>query len=197
MTFDDLRLPWQNSNGGSVPPEKREELVARVCRRVERLGATILHRDIIETVVAVAVVFIFSRMCFELDHPLAKVGAAILVISACYTVYKLHRTRMDRQCSPLDAPVRDFCNTEVERLDRQIQLLRSVLVWYISPILLGANLVFFGTQGVGFGSVAYSVFTILIGWWINSLNQKAVTKSLLPVRDELAGLLHELNEKEA
>ena len=194
MTFDDLRSPWKDSNGETMPPEKREELVARVCRRVERLGATILHRDVIETVAAAVVVFVFSSMCLTLDKLLAKVGSAIVVISACYIIYRLHRTRMDRERSSLDASIRDFCNTEIERLDRQIQLLRSVLGWYISPILVGVNLVFIGITGGGVVSIAYCIFTLLLGWWIHSQNQKAVAKSLLPVREELAELLHELNE---
>ena len=101
---------------------------------------------------------------------------------------------MDRTPSRLDASVRDFCKTEIERLDRQIQLLRSVLWWYISPIMVGVNLVYFGINGVGAGSLAYCIFTLFLGWWIYSVNQKAVAKSLVPVREELSDLFRELND---
>ncbi len=194
MTFDDLRSPWQKANGGLLSPQKREELVVRVGRRVERLGASIVRRDVIETVAAVVVIIFFTRALLKIEEPLAKLGAAIVVMGAGYVVYKMHRTRMDRAPSRLDASVREFCMTEIERLDRQIQLSRSVGWWYISPILIGVNLLYFGINGVTVGSVAYCVFTLLLGWWIYSLNQKAVAKSLLPVRDELSELFRELGD---
>ncbi len=194
MTFDDLSQSWQRANGGSVSPEVREQLVASVCRKVERLGATILRRDIIETIAAVAVVFCFSLTIISVESYAAKVGAAIVVVGACYVVYKLHRTRTIRAPSHPDASVREFCKTEMERADRQIHLLRTVLWWYISPFVIGANLVFAGANGFGLASVAYCVCTLLLSWWIYSLNQKAVAKSLVPVRDELSELFRQLNE---
>ena len=51
-----------------------------------------------------------------------------------FIIWKLHRTRMIQRPAPLDAPVQEFCRIELDRLDRQIQLLRSVLWWYIAPL---------------------------------------------------------------
>ena len=41
MTFDDLRPSWQKANKTFASAEQREEVVARVCRKVERLGYSI------------------------------------------------------------------------------------------------------------------------------------------------------------
>ncbi len=194
MTLDDLRSPWQATNRESLSPEKREELVARVCRQVERLGATIFRRDAVETIAAVAVIFFFSFVFLRLPNLVAKLGAAVIVLSACYIVYKLHHTRMDRSPSPLDVSVRDFCKIEIERMDRQIHLLQSVLWWYIGPLMIGVNLVQFGIDGVGVGSMVYCVFTLFFGWWVHVINQKSVVKSLVPMRDELSDLFRELDE---
>jgi hypothetical protein len=172
----------------------REQLVVRVCRKVERMEAAILRRDSIETLVAVAAAFSFGLMVLSVESFVYKLGAAIIVVGACYITCKLHHTRTVRAPSQLDNSVREFCKTEMERADRQIHLLRTVLWWYISPILIGANLVFVGGNGLGLASVTYCVLTLLVSWWLYALNQKAVAKSLLPVRDELSELLRQLDE---
>lgn len=194
MTFDELRTPWQETNCGSTSLEKREELVVRVCRRVERTGASIVRRDVIETLAAVFVILCFGGMFLTIDGVVAKIGAATVVLGAFYIVYRLYQARMDRKLSRLDDSVRDFYKTEIERLNRQIDLLRSVLWWYISPLMVGANLIFFGVNGIGIGSIGYLIFTLFFGWGIYWLNQNAVVKTLVPLRNELEGLLKELGE---
>ena len=193
MTFDDLRSSWQENNEESMSAEQREEIVARVCRRVERLGSSICRRDVIETIASVAAVFFFTRFFLRSDVPVAKIGAAIVVAWAVFIIYKLHRTRLVQKRTCLDASVREFCKTEMERLDRQIRLVRSVLWWYIIPPVIGVNLLFFGVTGFGTAAVAYCIVTVLLGWGIYLLNQRAVSKSLVPARDELSDLLHEMN----
>ena len=195
MTFDDLRTPWQETNGGATSPQRREELVAHVCRRVERLGAAVVRRDVIETVAAGFVVIAFTPLFFvEFGSVLVKLGAATVIASAFYIVYRLHRTRADWTRSSLDASVREFCRVEMHRLDRQVELLRSVLWWYISPAIIGVNLVVLGIDGVGWFSVAYGLATLLFAWWVYHINQKAVDQTLIPVRNQLAGMLEELGE---
>ena len=195
MTFDDLLSTWQKSNAGSLPAEKRDVLVAHVCRQADRLGATIIRRDAIETIASIAAILFFSLAFFRFDALAAKTGSAIVVFGACFIIYQLHRTRTLRTPSRLDLSVHRFCETEIERLDRQIHLLRSVLWWYITPIIVGVNLVYFGINGFGFSAMAYCVLTLFFAWWVHSLNQKAVARSLVPLRDNLLDLLRDMDGK--
>jgi hypothetical protein len=80
------------------------------------------------------------------------------------------------------------------RLDRQIQLLRSVLWWYIAPGIIGVNTMFIGLAGFGIGSLAYCVLTLLLAWGIYELNMRAVAKQLVPPRNELASLLSQYGD---
>jgi hypothetical protein len=77
-------------------------------------------------------------------------------------------------------------------MDRQIQLSRSVLWWYIAPGILGANLVFIGTGASRNESLGYGIFTLLFAWGVYALNMRAVTKHLVPHREELANVLTQL-----
>ena len=83
----------------------------------------------------------------------------------------MHRTRtIQRPASP-DAPVREFCRIELGRLDRQIQLLRGVLWWYIAPCVVGVNVMFVGMAGFGAASVVYGLVTLLLAWGLYALNE--------------------------
>lgn len=195
MTFDDLPSAWQQGpQDRPMAAEDREAVVASVCRRVERLSGELDRRDLLETAAAVVVILFFGGFLLSSQNLVAKSGAAVIVIWAIFIIVKLYRTRSVQKHSPVDAPVREFCRTEVERLDRQIQLVRSVLWWYIAPCIVAVNLFFVGVAGLGIASVLYCAATLLFAAGIYVLNQRAARKSLVPVRDELANLFADLNE---
>jgi hypothetical protein len=110
MKFDDLAPVWQEQNIHSLSPEDREAMVARVCRRVERLSGAVLRRDVIETIAAVVVIIFFGRYVFlaPSDYIVSKIGAGFLVCWAVFIIYKMHRTRTIEQPASLDVPVREF-----------------------------------------------------------------------------------------
>lgn len=147
-----------------------------------------------ETLACVVGIVLFGGAFFDLDHPVAKTGAGIILVSLVYIIYKLHRTRTADEHSPWSDSLRDFCGKEIVRIDRQIQLVRSVLWWYIAPILVGCNLVFFGANGLSAFAVGYCLFTLVFAWGIYALNQRAVVRHLMPVRNELMQLQSELGE---
>ena len=192
MNLDDLGREWRATNEVASTQEQRERLIAATCRRVERFWGRIVRRDLIETVTAVVLIFVFGRMVISLDDLISRIGAGSLVLSLLLIIWKLHRTRTIQCPAPIDAPVRDFCRIELDRLDRQIQLLRRVLWWYIAPIIVGANMVYVGTNGLGIDSLFYVLFTVLLAWFIYALNMLAVATGLMPLHDEVADVLSRL-----
>ena len=192
MNLDDLGREWRATNEVASTQEQRERLIAATCRRVERFWGRIVRRDLIETVTAVVLIFVFGRMVISLDDLISRIGAGSLVLSLLLIIWKLHRTRTIQCPAPIDAPVRDFCRIELDRLDRQIQLLRRVLWWYIAPIIVGANMGYIGTNGLGIDSLFYVLFTVLLAWFIYALNMLAVATVLMPLHDEVADVLSRL-----
>ena len=194
MKFDDLAIAWKEQNDQPLSPEDREALIVRVCRRVERLGGVVIRRDVIEAIAALFVIIFFGRNFYvaPADYVVSKIGSAFLVCWAVFVIYKMYRARTIQRPASLDAPVREFCRIEVGRLDRQIQLLRSILWWYIAPCIIGVNIVSVGTAGLGAASLVYGISTLLLAWGIYALNMMAIAKNLAPARDELAGLLNQL-----
>jgi hypothetical protein len=180
MKFDDLAIAWKQQNDQPLSAEDREAMIARVCRRVERLGGVVIRRDVIEAIAAVFVIIYFGRYCYvaPADYLVSKSGAAFLVCWAVFAIYKMYRARTIQKPASLDAPVREFCRTELGRLDRQIELLRSVMWWYIAPCIIGVNIMFVGMAGFGIASLVYGIATLLFAWGLYALNMRAVAKSL-------------------
>src|SRR5688572_15501930 len=125
MNLDELDRQWRATNEVAATMEQREQLIAATRRRVDRLWGRILRRDAVETVAAVVVMSIFGGYCYAApaDHVVSRTGAGFLVCWALFIVYKMHRTRTIQRPASLDAPVREFCRIESDRLDRQIRLL--------------------------------------------------------------------------
>jgi hypothetical protein len=198
MTFDELPVPWHQANEGLLPSEKRQEFIefiARTCRKVERLEASVVRRDVVESAIALLCCAIFGAMFLYLKHPVARSGAALVALGCLYVIFQLHRARSGPRKSEWDDSVRDFCEKELERLESQVRLLRSVAWWYICPLVLGANLVVFGVAGAGTFSLIYLVSTLLFSWGVYAFNQRAVAKYFSPAITELNELRRELGEQ--
>ncbi len=194
MKFDDLRSSWKETNKKPLSFEEREQLVTKVCRQVEQLSSTLFRRDLIETIAAIAAIIAFLPLFGKPGIIVAKIGAATIIGGAAYIIYKMHHTRTITQRPALDAPLREFCEIEIERLDQQIALLRSVVSWYLAPIIIGVNLVFSGLVGFAGIGQGYCIMTLLLAAFIYWLNQRAVAKTLLPMKEELTKLLDDMNE---
>ncbi len=81
---------------------------------------------------------------------------------------------------------------EIERIENQIELLRTIASWYIAPRIIGANLVFAGSSSSWLATSLYFVCTLLLSWFIYALNQRAVSKEFVPLYEELKSLEKEL-----
>jgi CubicO group peptidase (beta-lactamase class C family) len=193
MILDELDTEWRAANEAAATTEQREQLIAATRRRVNRLWGQIFRRDVIETIAAAFVIIFFGRYLLVANH-VVRASAWCLVLWALAVVYKMHRTRTVRKPASPDAPVREFCRIELDRLERQIQLLRGVLWWYIAPCVVGVNAFFIGQAGFGIASVVYGIVTLLLAWGIFRANMKSVATELAPRRNELASLLSQLDD---
>ena len=154
MNFDQLGPCWRDENEKASADERLERFVA-TSRAVERFTERVFRRDLIETAACLYVIYAFGSMLVDGG---AFAGAALPVVSglgmvvnilgAVYVIYRLHRTRVSTPRPRLDAPIREYCEEEITRVEKQIALLRSVHLWYLGPFYIGVNLVFLGVDGL-------------------------------------------------
>jgi protein-S-isoprenylcysteine O-methyltransferase Ste14 len=202
MNLDEVKNMWQQRNG-ELAGDRVDELAARVLAQMSTFSSKILRRDWIETAAAALVVLVFAFFLQVDGFPwISKLGMVVSIVGCLEVVAVLHWTRRRGGRPRYDLPLAEFCAAEVDRVDRQIWLLRNVSWWYTIPLLLGACIVVLGVllavpELPLYVSVPwFAVFLAVIvfcGWIIHSINQRAVRQTL-PLREELAAIAASLSE---
>jgi hypothetical protein len=193
MTFDDLQHAWQQSNESAAHPPDDANALLRTVRRVEKSKSKVFRRDWIETIVALLLIYWFGKDLFDLNIGMVWVGNLVCVGGMIFIIFKLHTTRWVWGTSRLDLTVREYCDLELRRVEKQIALLRSVAIWYLAPCFLGVNLVFAGLTDSFAASFGYFIFVLLLYWGIYLLNQFAVDKHFVPLYEELQAARIDMN----
>ncbi|GAB5536777.1 MAG: hypothetical protein Rubg2KO_30260 [Rubricoccaceae bacterium] len=207
-SFDDMQAVWQTTP--DLPPPMAPGRQAEIRREAERFDRTIRWRDRREYAGVVLIAFIAVWMGAGASV-ITQVGAGLMVVGALIAVSNLWRAQRRVPPPAPDLPAADALRQSLARVEVQIELLRSVLWWYLTPIAVGP-LVIVGAGVVenvrelpadvsplaivGVVGAALFAFGLVIGvyYGIYRLNQKAVETKLIPLRDRFAALLSDLTQ---
>ena len=190
MNLDDLKTPWQAMQR-ECDTSHIDEISSRVGSRMTRFDHTIRRRDMVENLAAVIVIIGFVISLFYCDDWLTFIGAAIVVVGAIEIVVVLNATRMYHP-TPAGLPPVEHCKLEAAKVDRQIFLLRNVHWWYVGPLMLGCCVMSFGADSLIASVVLCGVY-IAMGVFVYWINQRAVARHLLPLREELTSAIETFN----
>lgn len=206
MNFDQLGQSWRDENEAAVSEapaeEKRLEQYVVTTRATERFAARIFRRDLIETAACLFVIYSFGSMLWKevaaaaLPTVLAA-SAVINILGAIHVIYQLYRARAMTPAPRIDASMREYCDSEIKRVERQIAMLRSVHIWYLGPFYVGVLLIFFSIDGlcVEF-AIATAVVTALYAF-IYALNRSVAATAMKDLRDQLVWLRDSLGSSTA
>ena len=172
--------------------ESTADLIART-RKLER---AIRRRDAIEATAAAIVVGCFGWALWSIELPsIPAIGVGIIMVAALASVVVMSLARHWDAAPDQSAPLKQFCQAEITRLDRQIQLLRTVSWWYSGPILTGCCVFFVGillsvpelpAMVFWFFLVAFLACFAAASVIIQGINARGIRESLAPLRGELA-----------
>ena len=193
MDLENLKKDWQH-RGAPEPQWRRAEDVRILRQRLNGMRRAARRRDLREMVSALAVAAFFSWRAWTLDRPLARAGAIVIAAAAIFIIVWM-RARGGRNIErDAGMPLLEFFRRELRYLDRQAGLLRSVLWWYIGPSLLGLVLFFVGIGLTRLVTLALVLFAVAVGAGVYWLNQVAARTAYAPLREEVARLVHDLEE---
>jgi hypothetical protein len=191
MELDALKGRWQE-RGAPEPAWRKEEGVEDLRAKMAKLRRAAANRDLRETIAAVFVAVVFGWVALSVDRPLARAGAVIIAAGAVFIIIWM-RAIGGRNIEPdADLPVREFAARELRYLDRQLALLRSTGWWYVAPNLIGIELFFLGSGRSDAFTAVSMVGAFLLGATVYWLNQMAAREAILPLRNEVAALVREL-----
>ncbi|WP_412061084.1 hypothetical protein [Rubrivirga sp. IMCC45206] len=206
-TFDALQTVWQTAD---VPvPRVDADAFAELRTEAERFDRTIRWRDRREYAAAAIVAVLFARG-FPSADGLDRVGIVLAVLGAAFVCAWMWRAQRRRPPVAPGAPTAEALRVALERVEIQIRLLRTVAWWYLLPLMVGPVLMGVGgplvelVTGPPLAPARTGLVLLLSGlvlalmggllWGVYWLNQRAVARDLLPLRDRLAGTLHALTD---
>jgi hypothetical protein len=189
----ELKHLWQQQTPGRPGTAASDrEIMSAMKGKMNRFGRTIFWRDIREVAASAILVLIFLPKLFLERDLVSKAGALVIVISAIYISLRLVLTQRKGDRPAAGDSVRACLLHEVQKVDRQIHLLRTILWWYLAPLYIGSVMFVWGLGGPSenkvYFALGYAVLCAFI-WW---MNQYAVKKSLVPLKTELEQTLREI-----
>ncbi len=104
--------------------------------KAARFERQIRARNRRETAVALAMIVVFGLFLFIFRRPMERAGSLLVIVGLVFVIY-----RMNRQAAPGRVPVGGGFESCVafhrRELERQRDLLRSIGLWYLGPLVPG------------------------------------------------------------
>ncbi len=191
MNIDEAKAAWMQRDGDSPA---FGGLVDKV-RRTERFELSILRRDVIETLAALAVGVFFGSTLPERTGWIEWLGTIVVILGAIEIAIVINVARIRGGRAPIDASIREYCVHELTRTQRQITLLKNVKWWYVGPIAAGLFMIQIGSSDPWLSKVLGFCILLAICYGVNLLNQSAVRNELQPLKASLEETLGSLERE--
>ena len=190
MHDDALKQLWKGQHFDSLPALPDEAQIAAMKKRMKSFDKTIQWRDYREVAACLFIVIFFGRdLLLGNNTVLTKAGSLVLIASALFIAWKLLGSKRRLPKAEPNAPVLDAVKVELQKVENQIGLLKSVAWWYLLPLFVGLMLHAWGARASLAVKLNYSAIVLPLYVFIYWLNQRAVKKSLLPLKRELESSL--------
>ena len=196
MNLNDAKACWQSQEQLPGVAMSDSQLLEMVNKRSRAFDTRIRRRDLREILVMVICAPFFLVTLIPKSSWVARAGA-VLVLAACALIYwKLRRARRagDRAAASAALSLTEVLRVQRAKVDAQIDLLESVLWWYIAPLAIGVVMLVAGASGVTGFTIVYAFLVGLVSWAIYMANRHAVAHVLRPQRDEITQLLQRAGE---
>jgi hypothetical protein len=128
---NDMTNVWK-----SQPVESVKIPLAEICRKANKFEKRILWRNIREYAAGAIVVASFGYYISVFHSPLTRAGCVLVIAGMLFVAFALHKRGATRTV-PTDLAFRTCVEFHRIELRRQRDLLRSVWLWYLLPLVPG------------------------------------------------------------
>lgn len=189
--FDSLQRAWQTD--ADPPPALDADRLAALRGEAARFDRQIRQRDWFETAAALAVVVYVCVRLPGAGPGLDRVGLALLGLGSLFVAGWLWWAKRQAPAPAVDLPAADALRAAIARVDLQVRLLRSVAWWYLLPPAPGIVLMVAGPGGLPVAVRVAALAAVAVFFYgVYRLNQRTADGELVPLRDRLVRLLHDL-----
>ena len=202
MNPDKYQQAWQAQSSQTSVTIDTDLLRKEVQRNQRSFRSTIFWRDFREIAVGIVMLPVWFYLGSALSLPWTwylAVPAGLWLIGFFLVDRRLHKQRPTEPGEPLLESVRK----SLAEMEHQIWLLRNVFWWYLLPFTIPIQAFFAHTALLmsdnwlaALGSATpYFLFLVVLYYFIDYLNQRAVRVDLVPRRQELLALLASLGDE--
>jgi len=128
---DDPIEIWQ-----SQPVEPITMSMAEIRSKAVKFEGQIRSRNYRETMVAIVMIPIFLLFAHFFTSPLSRAGAYLIVAGLLLVIYQMNVKAAPRRV-PEDNGLQNCVAFHRRELERQRDLLRSIALWYLGPLIPG------------------------------------------------------------
>jgi len=193
MDNQDFKQIWQAGNNKDFVKFKPEQISKEIISKLDKFNKAVKRNAYTEIVVAIILIPVFSYLAIEIPFVLSKIGAIIITLSLFLIIYKILQAQK-KEMENFDLPMQEFLLNRKQQLLKQIQLIDSVLYWYILPPGIGVLLFVIGASANLLTLIISLVFALSVYVFIYIINKRAVKKRFKPLLEELENCINELNK---
>ena len=193
MDEDSLKRLWSDSNKEQKVTINPEILIDSIHHKSSYMENKIKQRDRSETSVAIFMILVFGGLFFVFPQVLAKIGAVIIILSCTLIIFRLIRARKVNEKQETSSEIKHHLLVSLQQVRQQINLLNTVLWWYLLPLFIGVLCVYYGLSKSLISRVVYTVIVMVMYGYIWYLNKEAVRKKLKPLEADITQTLKELS----
>jgi hypothetical protein len=203
VDLDELGVLWRRQPVSPQGPSPGE-ILARARQKGLRLERAIFWRNVREIAAGALGAGAMAWTSWLAPGWLPKVAAAAALASVVLVTARLLRARRAHPPVRPDLPLVEWLAAERRLVEAEIELLRSVVSWYVVPLAVGASLWCVTIVTLGLSTVHLSptrlllatalslafcalLFT-LVGWGVRWVNRLGVDTYLAPYAEELRQL---------
>lgn len=161
MQLDDLRGPFESTDGAALEPEA---LFSNVQAESARFDREVRLRTAYGAAGFLLPIPLLLFLFLIIPDPRAwhwvLAGGVFVFLVACATIVLVHGLKTHGENVAL--PIRDFLRRQLARVDRQAKLFRSLKWWFWSPLLVGWTVYVVAFLGGMFERNFFSVLNLFL-----------------------------------
>ena len=180
MIENEINLIWQNASAGEMVKLNRTLLLVEIEKEAQRTDQAFKRRDRREIIVAIALMPVLLLAAYFVPYTLSKIALLLLIPWCMFVIYCLRQVKKYK-VDDASLPFLEYLEYRKVYLEKEKQLLQSVLYWYVLPPTILCILFFAGLPVSGARFAIHCVIVVGINLYICYLNQNAVKNELGPL----------------
>lgn len=192
---DELIKIWQSSPEVEQIKFEKSRLMLDLESSLNRLKRGWKNMQLREIIAAIFVIPFFIHRAFMSEQILVKIGAAWIVLSTIYIIYRLLAIGKYKPGTVTETYL-DYLYQSKNYLSLQKKMLDTVLIWYFSPIAIGVLLILLGrienTSKFYLGVLMLTVSGAIVHFLNKWSAKKHITPRIKKI-DELIEVMEEEN----